>query len=124
MSKPITLLDIKQALKDSRFRDSFPSSFKEDIQKYLQNPGCSCNTPFYKRIITEGKEYVQKYFPNRFLSSIEDDLEKLPENKFKVINCKVEELENLLKKLPKGRKQISMARYKNDITVVVNELDI
>jgi hypothetical protein len=124
MSRPIGLLDIKQALRDSRFRDSLPSSFKDDIQKYLQNPSCACNVPIYKRVLAEATEQLQKYFPNRSIANLEEEAKKLAENNFTVINCKADELENILRKLPPGRKQITAARYENEITVIVNELDI
>lgn len=124
MSRPIGLLDIKQALRDSRFRESLPVSFKEDIQKYLQNPSCACNVPIYKKVLAEATEQLQKYFPNRSIANLEEEAKKLAENNFSVINCKVDELENVLRKLPPGRKQITAARYENEITVIVNELDI
>lgn len=124
MSRPIGLLDIKQALRDSRFRESLPASFKEDIQKYLQNPSCACNVPIYKKVLADATEQLQKYFPNRSIANLEEEAKKLAENNFSVINCKVDELENVLRKLPPGRKQITAARYESEITVIVNELDI
>ena len=39
MSRPIGLMDVKQAMRDSRFRESLPASMRDDIQKYLNNPG-------------------------------------------------------------------------------------
>jgi hypothetical protein len=62
MSRPINLMDVKQALRDSRFRESLPSGFKEEIQKYLNNPGCACNVPIYKKIMTDAKKQLQEYF--------------------------------------------------------------
>ena len=35
MSRPIGLMDVKQALRDSRFHESLPIGFREDLQKYL-----------------------------------------------------------------------------------------
>jgi hypothetical protein len=124
MSKPINLLDVKQALRDERFRKTLPATFNEDMQKFLQNPGCACNIPIYKKILSEAKEQLKNYFPNRLLSNLDDELKKMAENNFSVINCKVNELESVLRKLPPGRKQITAARYENEITVIVNELDI
>ena len=57
--RPITLMDVKQALRDKRFRESLPDSFSEEIQKYQQNPGCACNVPLYKKIMLEAKEQIQ-----------------------------------------------------------------
>lgn len=122
--KPITLMEIKQALRDKRFRDSLPSDiFQEDIQTYMKNPGCACNTPFYKKIMTQGVEQVQAYFPNRVVSNLAEEAKKLAENHWKVINCHVDELEDHLKKLPSGRKQLAITRFEDQVTAVINELD-
>lgn len=123
MSRPIGLLDVKQALRDQRFRDKLPAFFHEDIQKYLSNPGCACNVPIYKRIMTEAKQQLQDYFPNRSVANLEEEAEKLAANNFSVISCKINELEEKLRKLPPGRKQITAARFEDEITVIVNELD-
>ena len=117
-------MDVKQALRDVRFRDSLPSSFQQDIQKYLNNPGCACNVPIYKRIMTEARQQLQAYYPNRNIANLDEEAKKLAENNWRVINCKAEELEEKLKALPPGRKQLAMARYEDMVTVVVNELDI
>lgn len=122
--KPITLMEIKQALRDKRFQDSLPSDiFQEDLQKYMKNPGCACNTPFYKKIMTQATEQVQAYFPNRSIANLQEEAKKLAENHWKVINCHVDELEELLKKLPPGRKQLAITRFEDQVTAVVNELD-
>lgn len=123
MNKPVTLMDVKQALRDSRFRESLPKEFAEDLRKYQQNPGCACNVPLYKRIMTSAKDALQAYFPNKSIISLEDDAKKLAENNFSVISCGIDELEGELKKLPVGRKQIAIARYEDQVTVIVNELD-
>jgi hypothetical protein len=117
-------MDVKQAMRDSRFRESLPSSMREDIQKYLNNPGCACNVPIYKKVMTEGKTQLQQYFPNRSVANLDEEAKKLAENHWRVINCKVDELEQQLKNLPLGRKQIAIARYEDMVTVIVNELDI
>lgn len=117
-------MDVKQALRDSRFRESLPPSFASDIQKYLNNPGCACNVPIYKKVMSEAKEQLQKYFPNRSVANLDEEAKKLAENNWRVINCKIEDLEKELKKLPSGRKQIAVARYEDMVTVVVNELDV
>ena len=124
MSRPIGLMDVKQALRDKRFRDSLPPEFNDDLQKYLQNPGCACNVPVYKKIMTEAKEQLQAYYPNRSIANLDEEASKLAQNHFTVINCQVDELEEKLRKLPSGRKQIAVSRYDNFVTVVVNELDV
>lgn len=121
--KPVTLMDVKQALRDPKFRESLPSNFAEEIRKYQHNPGCACNVPLYKRIMTEAKESLQAYYPSKSIVSLEEDARKLAENNFSVISCSIDKLEEELRKLPIGRKQIAMARYEDQVTVVINEID-
>lgn len=122
--RTISILDIKQAMRDQRFRDSLPSSMHEDIQKYLKNPTCKCNHPIYVRIATECKDQLKSYFPNKKEPNVEKELEDLAKNTFSVINCNIKDLEKELKKLPPGRKQIEAARWEDQVTVIVNELDL
>lgn len=116
-NEKVSLAEIKQALLDERFRNTLPDSFSLDVGKFLQNPGCGCNVPLYNRIIKEASDQLKQYFPNRSFST-----EEL-KNSWSVINCNVEELAQHLHKLPPGRKQISVARYADQVTVVINELD-
>lgn len=122
--RPIGLMEVKQALRDHRFRDSLGASFNEDVQKYLQNPGCACNLPLYKRIMSEAKDKLEAYYPNRSVADLDQEAAKLAENNWSVINCHVSELEQKLTKLPPGRKQLAITRYEDQVTVVVNELDV
>jgi hypothetical protein len=116
-------MDVKQALRDSRFREGLPSSFNEEIKKYQQNPGCACNVPLYKKIMTEAKDLLQSYYPNKSVVSLEEDAKRLADNNFSVINCHIDELEDRLKKLSLGRKQIAICRYEDQVTAIINELD-
>ena len=116
-------MDVKQALRDARFRESLPKELDEDVRKYQQNPGCACNVPLYKKIMTIAKESLQSYFPNKTVISLEEDAKRLAENNFSVISCNILELEDNLKKLGPGRKQIAVARFEDQVTVIVNELD-
>lgn len=122
--KKITLLDIKQALKDARFRQSLPSTMSEDIQKYLQNPSCACNLPIYKKIMTECRQQIEEYFPNKEISNLNEEIKQLAENNWSVINCHISELESNLRKLSSGRKQIAITRYEDQVTVIVNDLSV
>jgi len=117
-------MDVKQALRDKRFRESLSSDFIEDMQKYLQNPGCACNVPIYKKIMMHAKPQLQAYYPSRSVANLEEEAKKLADNNFSVINCHIDELEARLRKLPPGRKQLAVARYEDTVTVVVNELDV
>lgn len=124
MSRSVGLMDVKQALRDARFRESLPPTFQEDMQKYLNNPGCACNVPIYKRIMTEARSQLQAYFPNRNIANLDEEAKKLAQNSWRVINCHKDELEKQLQKLPPGRKQLAITRYEDQVTVVVNELDV
>jgi hypothetical protein len=123
-NKTITLLDIKQALKDSRFRDTLPPDMMEEVHKFLKNPGCACNMPLYRKILSECSDQIKQYFPNREISNIQEEVKKLAQNKFSVINCSVDDLEGHLRKLGVGRKQIAISRYEDQVTVIVNDLDV
>lgn len=119
----ITLADIKKALKDSRFRLTLPKEMVPDLEKFLDNPGCACHAPLYRKIAKECREQLQKYYPNMEVPDEEKELNKLAENHWSVINCHISELETKLGKLGPGRKQIDVARWEDQVTVVVNELD-
>ena len=119
--KQISLMEIKQALKDSRFRDILPKDI--DLQKYLQNPGCACNIPLYKKILQDCKSQLQEYFPGRIIANIDEELKTLAQNNWQVINCNINELENESRKLGVGRKQVTISRYEEQVTAVINHLD-
>jgi hypothetical protein len=120
----ISMMDIKQALKDERFRDSLPLSFKKEVNEFLNNPGCPCNVPLYRRIMKDAKEQLGKYFPDQEITDFEEELNKLSQNNWSVINCSIHELEARLQKLPKGRKQVELARFQDQVTVIINDLDV
>ena len=123
--KPITLLDVKQAMRDSRFRGSLPEALKEDIHKYLQNPGCACNMPIYRNVLKLGKVQLETYFPGRVVSDIEAEDRALMSNNFTVIDCHVKDLQARLNKLAPSRfKQIAVARYEDKVVVIINEPDL
>lgn len=124
MNNQINISDVKLALRDDRFKKSLPDCLKDDLIKYERNPGCGCNIPFYKRILLEAKEQLKEYFPGKEILDFKKDIESLSKNNFSVINCKISELENILRKLPPGRKQLAVARYQDEITVILNELEV
>lgn len=122
--KKIGLIEVKKALRDSRFRQSLPKELEPEIQKYLNNPGCACNLPFYRKILSDCREQLGKYFPGQELIDEKEELLKLSENNWQVINCHISELEGRLRKLGPGRKQLDIARFEDYVTVVINDLDI
>lgn len=116
-------MDIKMALKDPIFRDSLPSELTSDIQKYLQNPGCACNLPIYQKIMKVAQMQLASYFPNKIIVTVEEEMQTLSKNNWTVINCHINEVQEKLKQLGPGRKQIALSRFEDQATVIINELD-
>jgi len=121
----ISIQQVKQALQNPEFRRSLPEILKEGIIKYEQNPGCPCNVPFYRDVLKYGVRQLKEHFPGMG-DVVNPDLEfpKLTENNWSVISCHINDLEKKLKELPNGRKQIAITRWEDQVTVVVNELDL
>lgn len=120
MKQKIKLLDVKQALLDDRFREVLPEELVPDVQKFLQNPGCACNHPIYKKVIKVAWKQLTDYYPSKEHS--EPDLE-VTSNQWVVINCSIHELASKLRNLGPGRKQLDIARWEDQVTVIINELD-
>lgn len=117
---------MKQALLDERFRQTLPADLDEDIKKFLKNPGCSCNHPIYKKVLKNASSQIAQYYPTKLRidpAEIEKEIERVSQNEWTVINCHIDELAARLRKLPPGRKQLDVARFQDQVTVVVNELD-
>ncbi len=123
MQKKITINDVKKALKDERFRSTLPKEIEKEVFSFLDNPSCACNIPLYRKILKDFKSELAKYYPNLIIPEKDEYLEKLSQNNWTVINCHINELEKKLSKLGPGRKQLDVARYQDQVTVVVNELD-
>ncbi len=117
----LTLQEVKQAMADSQFRKKLPHNLKEDVQKYESNPGCACNHSVYRNVIRYAAQQLRDYYPDREIPNPDAEL---TENRWLVINCHIDDLENKLKKLAPGRKQICLARYEDQITALINEMDI
>lgn len=126
MTSRVTIHDIKQALLDDRFRATLPEDLSDDVAKFLKNPTCRCNNSVYLNVMRKAPKQVADYFPNKGqpdVDEIEKESEKLSKNQWQVINCSVNELVHELRKLGPGRKQIEIARYQDQVTVVVNHLE-
>jgi len=121
--KKVSIQEVKNALRDAKFRQSLPLELKEDIAKYEQNPGCPCNISIYRKILKYGVKQLKEFYPGKDIINPDIELPPLMENHWHVINCHVDELENKLKELAPGRKQVQMARWQDEVTVVINELD-
>ena len=73
----------------------------------------------------EAKKQVSDYYPSKTAMSDEELNKKatLALNDWQVINCSIHELHERLKSLGPGRKQLDIARYEDQVTVVVNHLE-
>lgn len=120
----LTIRDIKTALKDLRFRLTLPKDMSPAVDEFLKNPGCACHAELYRKIFRDCREQLSKYYPDKSIPDHEQEIKRLAENRWKVINCHVDELESRLARLGPGRKQLDVARWQDQVTVVVNELDI
>lgn len=122
--KKISLLDVKHALQDERFRDSLPESLKKGADKYIKDPGCACNHNFILQVLKNASEQLRKYYPSATeITDPDEETEKLSKNNWKVFSCHIDELEKKLQDLPPGRKQLDVARWQDQVTVIINELD-
>jgi hypothetical protein len=122
--KKISLHDVKSALLDGRFRDNLPDSLSTDVKKFLENPGCACNHPIYKKVMQQAKKQLSEYYPTKMPTDPEELEAKASRNQWTVINCHIDELRDRLERLGPGRKQLDIARWQDQVTIVINELDI
>lgn len=119
----ISIKEVQEALKDTNFRRSLPPELNEDVIKYEKNPNCPCNLPIYRNILKYASQQLKDRYPNQEVINPDIDLPPLVKNNWSVINCSVEQLESKLKELGVGRLQIAVARWEDQVTVIVNELD-
>lgn len=106
--------EIKRELWKKAFRDLFPE-WKDQIGKFLANPGCECNRPLLISIL-ESKDRLESYFKRPIKVAM-----SLPPRggQVRVINTDIHRLEEELRNLPPGMKYIALARYQDQITAVV-----
>lgn len=134
-NNPLSLLDIKTAMKDDAFVAKLPESLAPDVAKVRSNINCGCNMKFFERLIAEAPDVLQQYFPDKQIVKIEPQVAQQSQeqvqnqppkiiNNWSVINCSVHELEGRLQALREGRKQVTLSRYEDQVTLVVNHLDV
>ena len=119
----ISIKEVQEALKDINFRQSLPPELETDIKKYEKNPSCPCNLEVYRNILKYASKQLKDRFPNQEVMNPDIEMPLLVKNNWTVINCSVDQLEAKLKELAPGRLQIAIARWENQVTVIVNELD-
>lgn len=123
MNRKLGILDVKQALYDVKFQALFPE-LKEDIEKAIKDPTCACNRSIYVKFF-KYKDRLKTYFPNREVETQEEETERLVSTPWlgvKVISCHINDLEAKLRKLPGTQKQIAIARWEDQVTVILNDL--
>lgn len=118
-TKYLTKIDIRHAIKsDIRFRELFPELATE-FADFLHNPTCPCHDPIVNKIM-KSADRLKQYFPNKEIQVISEQPKY--EEFWITISCHIDELNQKLKTLPVGRKQLSIARFEDQITAVVNML--
>ena len=122
--KRVSRLDVKKAvLTDKRFRELFPE-LQEDISKILSNPSCACNISHYDKFF-KYKDRLALYFQDWEIKSPQEEAIEDSQNQWSVVNCNINELEDVLNSLHKnGRSQVAIARYEDQITLVVNNMGV
>lgn len=118
----VSIQEVKEALRDSKFRLSLPEELKDDIRKYEQNPNCPCNLEIYRRILKFGSKQLREYYPGKEVVNPDTELPPLQENRWTVVSCHINQLENELKKFQFGRFQIAVARWEDQATIIFNEI--
>jgi hypothetical protein len=117
----LTLMDVKQSLFDERFQNLFPEH-KDKIKAFLKDPGCGCNISFLKTLMRH-KDRLQQYFPNKQILTPEETDVSLSKNEWAVINCQIDQMESRVKKYPTGKRIVAAARWKDRVTVVLNDVE-
>lgn len=121
-NNPITvgIKELKKALWNQGFREMFPE-LKTQINTFLSNPNCKCNEPLYNTLLT-AKDRLEKYFGGPVKLTSQPVTKESLKSKIHVINTTKDLLESELRSLPVGPKHISLARYEDKITAVVQLL--
>lgn len=128
--KEITLEIIKKSLYDSEFRELLINnndSYSKLIDQWINNPNCQCNNELYTKIFENINILRQYYGENIYISNINkfDNIQINNEdetiNYWTVFNGSIHEIEDFLNNLGNGIKQIAIARYKDEVTIIVNE---
>ena len=95
----ISIREVEKALKDPKFKKTLPPELDAVIIKYEQNPSCPCNIPIYNKVLKYASKQLREYFPGKEVVKPDEELLKIAENHWFVINCHVDELEKKLKEI-------------------------
>lgn len=119
MSIEINQEKIKKALLDSKFRSLYPE-LKKEIDQWIENPGCKCNIPLYNTILSDISR-LKLYFGQE--SVVTEPILEIPGqvNHWSIFNGHIDKLNDYLQSLSPGPKQIAIARWQDQVTVIVND---
>lgn len=117
----ITQGHVRKALLDPRFRNRLPSELSGEVAEYLDNPGCPCHGELLAEVARKHSDLLKAYYPS--LGDVEPPPQKLSRaGQWIVINCPASKLESELRRLPVEPIQLDVARWEDQVTVVVRFL--
>jgi hypothetical protein len=124
MNKPvITTEGLKSACKKGEFRKLFPE-LRAQFDAYIQKPGCGhCAAKLISGLMNYPDKLRTFFGEVEFDVVVPESFDPVVATNFSVINCSVHELEDRLNALPAATYQITVARYEDQVTVVINRLD-
>lgn len=123
MARPVTMMDVRAALRDDRFLDMFPE-LDELVMRFKKQKHCgSCGVELARQVIEQFPDRVRLYFPGRDVLTPAQEVSVIAGNeRIQVINCHVDELEAKLRKqvTPGVKKFMVPARDGDQITVIIH----
>jgi len=124
MGKPvITTEDLKRASKKGDFRNLFPE-LRAQFDGYIQKPGCGhCASQLISGLMEFQDRLLQYFGEVTFDVMTPESFDPVGAMNFSVINCSIHQLEDKLNALPTGAYQITVARYEEQVTAIINRLD-
>ena len=116
----LTVAKLEKEIYNSSFRTLFPE-LEANFSKFMRNPGCSCRFSLFSSL-AKGADRMHSYFGEGVELSPELEAMRSAKREWTVVNCGVDELEDLLNGLKPGSgKEFAVARHMNNVTVVIRE---
>ena len=117
----ITAELLKKQFYDPAFRALFPD-LGEHFSKFFQKPGCKCNGYLYIQIIKNLDKLTEWFGQDIELDQVLSGM-VAGKNEWTVISGTIDEMEDILNALPRGPKTFAVARWENQLTIVIRDLD-
>lgn len=113
-----------------QFRDLFPD-MAEKFSEYFKNPSCPCNYGLVQHVVSDGTA-LERWFKRPVM--LDDNLRAMSEKlmmrhgpggqrEFWVLNTTTDKLQSELDSLPPGPKTFAIARWQDQVTVVIQDLE-